>query len=87
MMLRRGTGGYYVNGVVARWPSVQGTLDLGANSIVEGTETTLAELFVSAPSTPTGASQLNWTPATARRSRRVERAPSPARSRPRAGPS
>jgi hypothetical protein len=104
MMIRRGTGGYYVNGVVARWEragislrdqstidretdgdlilnnihvadvgatfqtggsSVQGTLDLGANSIVEGTETTLAELFVSAPSTPTGAAQLNWTPATA----------------------
>ena len=21
MMLRRGTGGYYVNGVVARWPA------------------------------------------------------------------
>jgi hypothetical protein len=102
MMLRRGTGGYYVNGVVARWEragmslrdqttidreadgdliinnihvadvgatfqtggsSVQGTLDLGANSIVEGTETSLAELFVSVPINPTSASQLNWTPA------------------------
>ena len=104
MMLRRGTGGYYVNGVVARWEragislrdqstidreadgdlivnnihvadvgatfqtggsSVQGTLDLGANSIVEGTETSLGELFAGAPNNPTNASQLNWTPATA----------------------
>jgi hypothetical protein len=104
MMLRRGTGGYYVNGVVARWEragislrdqatldrataldlivnnvhvadvgatfqtggtSVQGTLDLGANSIVVGAETTLGQLFTSAPVTPTSASQLDWTPAAA----------------------
>ena len=103
MMLRRGTGGYYVNGVIARWEragislrdqstidreangdlvvnsihvagvgatfqtggsSVQGTLDPGAHSIVEGTETALTQLFVSAPSNPTNASQLDWTPAT-----------------------
>jgi hypothetical protein len=103
MMLRRGTGGYYVNGVVARWEragislrdqatldratagdlivnnvhiadvgatfqaasgsTVQGTLDLGTNSIVVGTETTLGQLFASAPVTPTGAAQLDWTPA------------------------
>jgi hypothetical protein len=102
MMLRRGTGGYYVNGVVARWEraglslrdqstidreadgdlivnnvhvadvgatfqtggsSAQGTLDLGANAIVEGTETSLAQLFVSAPNNPTSATQLDWSPA------------------------
>ncbi len=102
MMLRRGTGGYYVNGVVARWEraaislrdqptldratagdlivnnvhvadvgatfqtggsSVQGTLDTSANSIVAGTETTLGQLFASAPVTPTSAAQLDWTPA------------------------
>ena len=102
MMLRRGTGGYYVNGVVARWEragislrdqstidreaardmivdnihvadvgatfqtggsSTQGTLDLGANSIVEGAEASPGALFASVPATPTSAAQLNWTPA------------------------
>ena len=104
MMLRRGTGGYYVNGVVARWEragislrdqptidratasalivsnvhvadvgatfqtggsSVQGTLDLGLNSIVAGSEAALGALFASAPVTPTNATQLDWTPAAA----------------------
>lgn len=103
MMLRRGTGGYYVNGVVARWEraaislrdqstidragagnlvvnnvhvadvgatfqtggsSTQGTLALGPNAIVEGTETSLGALFSSAPNNPTQAAQLDWTPAT-----------------------
>jgi hypothetical protein len=103
MMLRRGTGGHYVNGVVARWEragislrdqptlnrataglltvknvhvadvgatfqpqsgsTVQGTLDLAANAIVEGTGTG-ASLFVSVPLNPTNVSQLDWAPAT-----------------------
>jgi hypothetical protein len=102
MMLRRGTGGYYVNGVVARWEraaislrdqttidrasagnlllrnihvadvgatfqtggsSVQGTLDLAANAIVEGSETAPGVLFASLPVNPSNASQLDWSPA------------------------
>ena len=100
MMIRRGTGGYYVNGVSTRWEragislrdqetldraanelivnnihvadvgatfqtggsSVQGTLDLGANSIVEGAGVASA-LFTALPTNPTDASQINWTPA------------------------
>jgi len=100
MMIRRGTGGYYVNGVSTRWEragislrdqetldraanelivnnihvadvgatfqtggsSVQGTLDLGANNIVEGAGAASA-LFTALPTNPTDASQINWTPA------------------------
>jgi hypothetical protein len=100
MMLRRGTGGYYVNGVAARWEragislrdqstidrtaselivnnihvadvgatfqtggsSVQGTLPLAPNNIVEGAEAASA-LFVALPTNPTDASQINFTPA------------------------
>jgi hypothetical protein len=101
MMLRRGTGGYYVNGVVARWEraaislrdqttldrlaaatlllrniyvtqtgptfqtggsSVQGTVDLLANSIQEGTATAQS-LFASMPTPPTSVTPLDWTPA------------------------
>lgn len=102
MMLRRGTGGHYVNGVVARWEragislrdqttlnriqagllsvknlhvsdvgatfqpqtgsTVQGSVDLEANAIVEGTQTP-AQLFASLPINPTNVSQLDWTPA------------------------
>ncbi len=102
MMLRRGTGGHYVNGVVARWEraaislrdqptlnrataglltvknvhvvqngatfqpqtssTVQGTLDLAANAIVEGTGTASA-LFAALPTSPTNVSQLDWVPA------------------------
>jgi hypothetical protein len=101
MMLRRGTGGYYVNGVVARWeraaislrdqatldrlapgdmllnnvyvtqngptfqaPSgstVQGTVDIAANAIQEGTAA-VASLFTSMPTPPTSVTQLDWTP-------------------------
>lgn len=102
MMLRRGTGGFYLNGVVARWEraavslrdqttldrispenlmvrnifsaqngptfqapagtTVQGTVDMSANAIVEST-TAVASLFVSLPASPTGTAQLDWTPA------------------------
>ncbi|MHB1195026.1 MAG: fibronectin type III domain-containing protein [Longimicrobiales bacterium] len=102
MMLRRGTGGHYVNGVVARWEragislrdqptlnrgtagqltvknvhvadvgatfqpqsgsTVQGSLDLAGNAIVEGAGTG-ASLFVSVPMNPTNVSQLDWAPA------------------------
>ena len=102
MMLRRGTGGIYVNGVVARWEraglslrdqttvdratdgdltlknvhvavtgptfqpqagtTVQGTLDLGANAI-EASSSALTALFAAVPTNPTGAGQLDWSPA------------------------
>jgi len=102
MMLRRGTGGHYVNGVVARWEraaislrdqptltratagvltvknvhvvdvgatfqpaagsTVQGTLDLAANAIVEGTGLGSA-LFLGLPTNPTNVGQIDWTPA------------------------
>jgi hypothetical protein len=102
MMLRRGTGGIYVNGVVARWEraamslrdqttldrvgtgdlrlgniylagngatfqpqtgsTVQGTVDLAANAIVEGGEAPSA-IFRLLPQAPTLPSQLDWQPA------------------------
>lgn len=102
MMLRRGTGGHYVNGVVARWEraaislrdqptltratagaltvknvlvadvgatfqpqagsTVQGTLDLAANAIVEGAGLGSA-LFLGLPTNPTNVGQIDWTPA------------------------
>jgi hypothetical protein len=40
MMLRRGTGGYYVNGVVARWPSGAASLRDAATYSRGGTTTT-----------------------------------------------
>lgn len=113
MMLRRGTGGYYVNGIVARWPraavsvrdvetylragsvvlpdlattdlavrnvlladqatvfqtggsSVQNSLDLAGNSLVQGSASTAA-LFTAFPtvvSSTTTAAAFDWTPAT-----------------------
>jgi hypothetical protein len=102
MMLRRGTAGYYVNGVVARWEraamslrdqttldrvaagdldvrnifvtqtgptfqpqtgsTVQGSVDLAANAIEEGT-VTAQSLFTSLATPPTNVGQLDWTPA------------------------
>jgi hypothetical protein len=102
MQLRRGTGGFYVNGVVTRFENaaislrdqstldriadgdlvlrnifvtdntvtflpqtgstVQGTVDLAANDIVEGTEAA-ADLFTLLPLAPTLESQLDWSPA------------------------
>lgn len=103
MMLRRGTAGFYVNGVVARFEraamslrdqttldriaagdlevknvflagngatfqpqtgsTVQGSLDLAANAIVEGTEAP-SDLFTLLPQAPTLPSQLDWQPPT-----------------------
>lgn len=101
MMLRRGTAGSYVNGIVARWPraaislrdqttldrvddgslvlrnlylaengptfqaasgtTVQGSVDLTANSIeVAPTTTTSSSLFVSLPAAPAAAANLDW---------------------------
>jgi hypothetical protein len=102
MMLRRGTGGFYLNGVVTRWEraaislrdqttldrlapgnlmvrnvfvsqngptfqapagtTVQGTVSLSENAIVEAT-TTAQSLFVALPASPTAAAQLDFTPA------------------------
>ncbi|MGE0552858.1 MAG: hypothetical protein AB7R55_05465 [Gemmatimonadales bacterium] len=102
MMLRRGTGGFYVNGVVARWSraaislrdqetlnrnaggllelknlllgenavtfqpqtgtTVQGTVDLAANSIQEGAAAAAA-IFSALPASPADANTLDWTPA------------------------
>lgn len=102
MMLRRGTGGHYVNGVVARWEragislrdqstldrvaggdlslknihvqdvgatfqpqtgsTVQGSVDLTGNAIVEGTGTA-NQLFLGLPISPTQVGQFDWTPA------------------------
>jgi hypothetical protein len=105
MMLRRGTGGFYVNNVVARWSragmslrdqptldratagdlvlknllfaevpvvcqpqtgsTVQGCVNFAANGITEALTTTMTSLFVAVPNgEPTGAAQLDWTPAT-----------------------
>jgi hypothetical protein len=101
LMLRRGTGGFYVNGVVARWEraalslrdqptldrltpgdllvrniyvaqagatfqppagtTIQGTVEMTANAIVEGTATAQS-LFTAMPTPPTNAAQLDWTP-------------------------
>ncbi|MEX2472593.1 MAG: fibronectin type III domain-containing protein [Gemmatimonadota bacterium] len=103
MQLRRGTGGYYVNGVVTRFESaaislrdqstldrvadgdlllrnilvadntvtflpqtgstVQGSVDLAANDIEEGTEAA-SDLFTLLPLAPTLETQLDWSPAT-----------------------
>ena len=101
MMLRRGTAGTYVNGIVARWPraalslrdqttldrindgslvvrnlylaengptfqaasgtTVQGTVDVTANSIeVAGSSTTASSIFTSLPATPAAAANLDW---------------------------
>lgn len=102
MQLRRGTGGFYVNGVVTRFENagislrdqttldrvtdgdlilrnifltdntvtflpqtgttVQGSVDLAANDLVEGTEAASA-LFTLLPLNPTMESQLDWSPA------------------------
>ena len=102
MQLRRGTGGYYVNGVVTRWENagislrdqttldrvadgdlilsnifltdntvtflpqtgstVQGSVDLAANNLVEGTEAA-SDLFTLLPLAPTLETQLDWSPA------------------------
>ncbi|HLV27205.1 MAG TPA: hypothetical protein VKZ41_12930 [Gemmatimonadales bacterium] len=103
MMLRRGTGGYYVNGVVARQPraaislrdqetldrvadgklqisnlyltengetfqpasgsTVQGTVDIAANDIIEGTAAT-SSLFTSLPAgQPANGATFDWAPA------------------------
>ncbi len=73
MMLRRGTAGHltvknvHVADVGATFQpqsgsTVQGSLDLAANAIVEGTGTG-ASLFVSVPVNPTNVSQLDWAPA------------------------
>jgi hypothetical protein len=103
MMLRRGTGGFYLNGVVTRWEragvslrdqttldrltpqslmlrnlfvsqtaatfqapagtTVQGTVDLSTNAIVEAA-TTAQSLFLALPATPANAAALDWTPGT-----------------------
>lgn len=101
MMLRRGTAGSYVNGIIARWPraaislrdqetvnqatagtlvirnlyivqsgptfqaqsgtTVQGSLDLGANSIeVAAGTATAAGIFTALPAAPTAAADLDW---------------------------
>ncbi|HEU4748271.1 MAG TPA: hypothetical protein VFS56_07190 [Gemmatimonadaceae bacterium] len=101
MMLRRGTAGAYVNGIIARWPraaislrdqttldriddgslvlrnlylaengptfqaasgtTVQGTVDLTANSIeVAGGSTTASSIFTSLPAAPAAAANLDW---------------------------
>ena len=101
MMLRRGTAGAYVNGIVARWPraaislrdqttldrindgsllirnlylaengptfqaasgsTVQGTVDITANSIeVAGSGTTASSIFSSLPAAPASAANLDW---------------------------
>ena len=107
MMLRRGTAGIYVNGIIARWPraaislrdqntidratdgsllmrnlylaengetfqaqtpgstTIQGSVDLTANSIeVAAGTTTASSIFTSLPATPTGAANLDWALAT-----------------------
>jgi hypothetical protein len=104
MMLRRGTGGYYVNGAVARWEragvslrdantvartaaelivsnvavvdvgarfqpasgaTVQDSVHAGIANVIYTATHTKDSLFVAVPTSPTDASQLDWTPKTA----------------------
>jgi len=101
LMLRRGTAGTYVNGVISRWPraaislrdqttldrvadgslvvrnillaengpafqaasgtTVQGTMELTANSIeVAPSATTASLMFAALPAAPSGAASLDW---------------------------
>jgi hypothetical protein len=104
MMLRRGTGGYYVNGAVARWEragislrdastvarsssdlivsnvhvvdvgarfqpasgsTVQDSVHAGITNVGYSAVQTKDSLFVAIPTSPTDASQLDWTAKTA----------------------
>ena len=104
MMLRRGTGGYYVNGAVARWEragvslrdastvarsssdlivsnihvvdvgarfqpasgsTVQDSVHAGIASVNYSATHTKDSMFVAVPTSPTDASQLDWTAKTA----------------------
>jgi len=104
MMLRRGTGGYYVNGAVARWEragvslrdastvartaaelivsnvavvdvgarfqpasgtTVQDSVHAGIANVLYTATHTKDSLFVAVPTSPTDASQLDWTAKTA----------------------
>jgi hypothetical protein len=100
MMLRRGTGGYYVNGAIARWEragislrdantvartaaelivsnvavvdvgarfqpasgaTVQDSVHAGIANVIYTATHTKDSLFVAVPTSPTNASQLDWT--------------------------